>query len=272
VIEEVPEESGFSEEVATLILGSRRPVLFVEGGGTSLDRAVYRACYPKWTVIPRGSCEEVIHAVATMRANAVLTRVTCAGIVDADAYDASDIQKLQAWGVEVLPVSEIENLFLLPVITQAILEAEGFAGQELAQRRDAIANALFAFASNPTNQANVVIGYARRRIDRILKKLDLSAAPTISALGVEYATQTAALDIAAIAKFATDRVQEAIGKRDAKELLRWFDNKGLMSIAAQAKGQKVDAFEQWILRAVRNGTAPELSNAITSVLPTIKPA
>jgi hypothetical protein len=77
-IEDVPENSGFPEDVATLILGSREPVLFVEGAGRSLDKAIYRACYPDWTIIPRGSCEEVIHAVITMRANPSLTRVTCA--------------------------------------------------------------------------------------------------------------------------------------------------------------------------------------------------
>lgn len=36
-----------SEEIVTLILGSRRPILFVEGQENSLDQAVYRACYPE---------------------------------------------------------------------------------------------------------------------------------------------------------------------------------------------------------------------------------
>ena len=68
-IEAVPEGTGFSEELTTLILGSRRPVLFVEGTETSLDCAIYRCCFPDWTVIGRGSCEEVIHSVNTMRKN-----------------------------------------------------------------------------------------------------------------------------------------------------------------------------------------------------------
>lgn len=35
-IERVPENTGFSEEITTLILGSRKPILFVEGTGSSL--------------------------------------------------------------------------------------------------------------------------------------------------------------------------------------------------------------------------------------------
>src|SRR5262249_26324017 len=68
-IESVPTDTGFSEELTTLILGSRRPILFVEGTDTSLDSAFYRCCYPDWTVISRESREVVIHSVSSMRAN-----------------------------------------------------------------------------------------------------------------------------------------------------------------------------------------------------------
>ena len=44
-IEPVPEETGFTEELTPLLLGSRRPILFVEGDLSSLDKAVYRSVY-----------------------------------------------------------------------------------------------------------------------------------------------------------------------------------------------------------------------------------
>lgn len=270
-IDEVPAESGFSEEVATLILGSRKPVLFVEGQGGSLDRAIYRACYPDWTIIPRGSCEEVIHATVTMRANSVLTRITCAGIVDADAYDADDEKMLQAKGVGVLPVSEIENLFLLPSVTKAIVESEGYTGDDASAKVSGIQDALFAFAAEPKHKEPVVMAYVRRRIDRILKRIDLSAATTVAELAARYTAETEALDLHGIAKLATDAIDTAIAKRDVGSLLRWFDNKGLMGIACRAKGTNLANFEQWIVRAMLNGTVPSLSKAIGEVLPSVKP-
>jgi ABC-type molybdenum transport system ATPase subunit/photorepair protein PhrA len=42
----VPPDTGFDEATATLILGSRVPVLFVEGTNTSLDNSIYRCCFP----------------------------------------------------------------------------------------------------------------------------------------------------------------------------------------------------------------------------------
>jgi ABC-type branched-subunit amino acid transport system ATPase component len=270
-IEEVPAETGFTEDIATLILGSRTPVLFVEGQDLSLDRAIYRACFPGWTIIPRGSCEEVIHAVVTMRANAVLTRGTCAGIVDADAYEATEVQTLQSKGIGTLPVSEIENLFLLPNVTEAIAAAEGFAGDALKAKLDSVLDELFAFAAVPKNQLPVVMGYARRRIDRTLKVVDLSAAKDVNALAAEYAAKTSELDVRAIAELATHNIEKAIAERDAIGLLRWFDNKGLLSIASRVRGTTAANFEQWIVRTLLNDTAPAVTAAIREVLPVVSP-
>ena len=49
-----------------------------------------------------------------MRCNAALTRVTCSEIVDADDYQPEDKATLKRLGIEILPVSEIENIVLLP--------------------------------------------------------------------------------------------------------------------------------------------------------------
>jgi energy-coupling factor transporter ATP-binding protein EcfA2 len=268
-IEAVPEDTGFTEEITTLILGSRKPVLFVEGQGASLDQAIYRACYSDWTVIPRGSCEEVIHAVATLRANASLTRVTCAGIVDADAYEASEIELLQSKGIAVLPVSEIENIFLIPSVIESIARAEGYSDQPLQDKLTAIFEELLTRAADPNIQAPIVMRYGRRRIDRTLKKIDFSDAADMAALAADYKTKTEALDVAELAKMASNSIQKAIADKNIAELLKWYDNKGTLSIACKAKDTTKPLFEQWIVRALRNNTAPGVSTAIRNVLPAI---
>ncbi|SEB83828.1 AAA family ATPase [Bradyrhizobium erythrophlei] len=271
-IEAVPEDTGFSEEVTTLILGSRKPVLFVEGRGESLDQAIYRACYPNWTIIPRGSCEEVIHAVVTMRANAFLTRVTCAGIVDADAYDASERQLLESKGIATLPVSEIENLFLLPSVLEAIARSEGYDGDAVSDKLSPIFDELLAQASEPKNRLSIVLRYCRRRIDRTLKKIDFSSAADVEALASDYVSKTGNLSVADLAKLANANIQSAIVNGNIPELLKWYDSKGVLALACKVKGQTKVQFEQWIVRALRNRVAPALSDAVRNVLPTVSPA
>lgn len=270
-IEDVPVDTGFSEELTTLILGSRRPILFVEGEGSSLDKAIYRAFYPDFTIVPRGSCENVVHAVVTLRANAILTRVKCAGIVDADDYSASDISNLAAMGVAALPVSEIENVFLLPDVLEAIARGDGHDEQAARRLVNQLQTELFAHAADPRNQKSSVLRYARRRIDRVLKKFDFSTANDASTLAADYAATTSALDVAALAREAEDRINRAIAAQDAATLLKWYDNKGILNIAGKAKGIGRRAFEQWIVRVLKSGHETSLNAALGLRIPIVTP-
>ncbi|WP_304627485.1 AAA family ATPase [Pseudomonas congelans] len=271
-IENIPDDTGFSEEVTTLILGSRRPILFVEGSGTSLDLAIYRCCYPEWAVIPRGSCEQVVHAVVTMRANAQLTRVTCAGIVDADAYTSDEIHYLNGLSVYPLPVSEIENLILLPEISSVIAQTEGYAGADLEQQLSKLQTAIFNTLQSQAAIDDVVVRYCRRRIDRALKKIDLSGSKSIHELLLEYESQTAALDIAGIAAGATKKIQDALANGDLPSLLTIYDNKGILALAAQhLKQTRLASFEGWLTRMLRDvATTSSLAAAFKGVLPPVQ--
>jgi len=245
-------------------------VLFVEGKEESLDQAIYRACYPEWTIIPRGSCEEVIHAVKTFRANSALTRVTCAGIVDADAHTDEDEDYLRSKGIAILPVSEIENLFLLPQVISEILVDNGHGGDELNGKQRAIYDELIEHANDEKNQEASVLEYCRRSIDKTLKRIDFSSAKTVAEVTSFYSINTSALDIEQIAAIARGNIQRAIKDGDIPLLLKWYDNKGVMSIACRARDTNVVNFKQWLVRSLRNNTAPKVAAAIKSVLPDVQ--
>jgi energy-coupling factor transporter ATP-binding protein EcfA2 len=273
IIDEVPEDTGFDEDLATLILGSRRPILFVEGDRSSLDLAFYRCCYPEWTVVPRSSCTEVIHAVVTMRANAQLTRITCSGIVDADHYGDDDKKYLGNLGIETLPVAEIENVVLLPDVSRAIAEVEGFQGEELEQRLAELAKSIFQSIESDEKIEEVAVRYAKRRIDRILKKLDLSAARSTDQIEEEYKQRTGELDVQALAGQFKDEIRQALKEHNLSRLLALYDNKGLTALAAsKLKSCRQRDFESWLTRSLRNKTAPGLVAAIEQHLPKIKPS
>lgn len=269
-IERVPDESGFDEQLTTLILGSRRPILFVEGTDDSLDRAVYRCCYPEWTVIGRGSCEEVVHAVVTMRRNAELTRITCAGLVDADHYEPDEISRLAALGVAVLPVAEIENVILLPAVSRAIAEADGYNGAELEDCLNALKAEVFSLVETASAIEGVAARYCRRRIDRILKAIDLSDAKTVSEIDAECTAQLQSLDVPALGQVARTRIDDAKRTGDLVQLLTQYDNKGLLALAGKhLRRTKVVDFEGWLTRILRSGKAPELVAALKQSLPPI---
>jgi hypothetical protein len=55
---------------------------------------------------------------------------------------------------------------------------------------------------------------------------------------------------------AAESIQKAIADKDAAELLKWYDNKGILSIACKAKGTTMVLFEQWIVRACATTPRP----------------
>ena len=269
-LEAVPETTGFDEQVTTLILGSRQPILFVEGTQNSLDNAIYRCSFPEWTVTPRGSCEDVIHSVVSMRRSAALTRVTCTGIVDADDYGEDDIKRLRCLGVQVLPVSEIENLVLLPNISRAIAEHEGYKGAALERCLLGLEDAVFAVAGSLEACDAVVTRYCRRRIDRLLKRINLSTAANVTDITQEYERQTEVISVTKIAEDARERIITTVRERNLRGLLACYDNKGLFALAAQhLKGQSVKDFKRWLVRVLSNDTVPKLDAAIRAALPRV---
>ncbi|WP_272524264.1 MULTISPECIES: AAA family ATPase [unclassified Providencia] len=270
-IEKVPQDSGFSEEITTLILGSRKPILFVEGSSSSLDIAIYRSCFTDWTIIPKGSCQDVIHSVVTMRNNKSLTRITCSGVVDADDYSEGDKQYLAELGIAVLPVSEIENLILMPEVSAVIARYEGYSNKALDEKLTSLSEKIFSQLNSTVAIENVIIRYCKRRIDRALKKIDLSGAETISALKDKYNEEISSLDIDNIGREIKGRIEEAIQNKDLPLLLKNYDNKGMIALAAtNLKSCRLQDFESWLVRVLNNGSIPDLTSTIKSLLPEIQ--
>lgn len=273
-VEEVPKDSGFDEQLTTLILGSRRPILFVEGEGGSLDLAIYRACYPDMTVVARGGCDQVIRSVRTMRANASLTRVTCAGLVDADSRTQADLASLAADNISVLPVSEVENLLLLPSVASAILDHDSHDEAEKAVRLSKLKAELFAEAAKPDIQTAIVVEHCRRRIDRALKIVSFEDVKDEAELGVQLTTRIATIDVTAFAEEVRDAISKASADDDLEALLRVYDRKKhIINTAARClRGGHKDVFISWIMRAIKDPKRPELRDAIKSVVPSITAA
>ncbi len=269
-IEAVPDDTGFDEEIATLILGSRKPILFVEGSGTSLDIAIYRCCFPKATVIARGSCQDVIQSVAAMRKNASLTRVRCAGIVDADSRNVEEVGMLTERGISVLSVSEIENLILIPSVSRAILIAENYGAQDAEQRLTELKEAVFAKLGDQSDIEGVVLRHCRRQIDAALKKMDFSDAENVIDLQSAYGAKTTAFDVTQMANGVRSSINSAIEQQDLEALLRIYDDKGLFALAAlHLTGRNLKQFESWLTRTLGSNQASDLNLAVSEKLPKI---
>lgn len=106
-------ESGASlpQDLKRDILGARRRILFVEGVPNSLDLPLYGALFPQLTVIPRGSCEEVIRAVKGLRSSYEHHHVEAVGLIDRDGRTEDEVIDLAQDRVFALDVYSVESLY-----------------------------------------------------------------------------------------------------------------------------------------------------------------
>ena len=274
-ISEIP-DSELDEQTITLILGSRKPILFVEGEKTSLDMEIYRLCYPEWTVIPKGACKDVIQAVSSLRKlneDMPILNIKCAGIVDRDTRDSAQIQELEEQDIKVLRYSEIENIFSLSSVAYEILKIEGFTDYELNNKKEQFEAELLDHIKNELSGDKLEVFVAKRihrRIDAYLKKIDFADTKNGNEIKDKLSSELSVLTESEINKWISemrDEIQECIKNEDIDRLLCIYENKGLLAKTASILASTSKSnFEGWLMRQLKVPNN-SLLQAIKSVLP-----
>ena len=99
------------EDLKRAILGSRKRILFVEGDDeSSLDLPLFNVLFPGISVVPKGSCADVMSAVNGVRGSVNLHRVEAFGLIDRDNRPADEIERLANIFVFALDVYSVEAL------------------------------------------------------------------------------------------------------------------------------------------------------------------
>ena len=113
--------AALSEQLILDILGTRKPVLFVEGDDThSIDFKLYSLIFPDYTVKSMGSCNKVIETVRSFNDMATFHHLDSWGIVDRDRRTPDEVKYLRNKKILVPNVAEIENIMLLEGVVRAV--------------------------------------------------------------------------------------------------------------------------------------------------------
>lgn len=128
------------------ILGSRKPVLFVEGDDRhSIDSRLYPLIFPEYTVKPLGSCDKVIESVRSFNDLRSFHRLESRGIVDRDRRNDQEVAYLLKRNIYVPNVAEIENILMLEGVIRAVARYKHRNDGEVFER---VKNAVFKMFSH----------------------------------------------------------------------------------------------------------------------------
>ncbi len=119
--EVMPSSSNLDDALYYDILGSRKPVLFIEGDEThSIDSKLYPLIFPEYTVKPLGSCNKVIEVVRSFGDMHKFHHIESRGIVDRDRRSDQEVAYLRKKNILVPNVAEVENFFLLEAVVRGV--------------------------------------------------------------------------------------------------------------------------------------------------------
>ena len=112
-----------SEELYFDLLGSRKPILFVEGDAShSIDSKLYSLIFTEYTVKPLGSCNKVIESTRAFNDLQNFHHLDSHGVVDRDRRSDKEVQYLRDKKILVPDVAEIENILMLEGVIKAVAQ------------------------------------------------------------------------------------------------------------------------------------------------------
>jgi hypothetical protein len=254
--EELEEDSNLPDDLLLEVLGSRKPVVFVEGENGSYDVSIYRALLPSFLVIPRGSCTQVIQSVKALKANSQLHNLTVYGIIDRDRRVDSEIKVLEEESIFVLEVAEVENLFCTKEIIELI------SRKLLRNPNDDFKTVSTSIFSRLNSELETQISL--RVASEIKFRLNCFDEKVKGSEALDNALQTLAgsIDIATLYAETQSKFQSVILTSDYESLLALYNRKSLVTEVGSALGMKKNKFPELVVRMAKSDERGKVIQAL----------
>ncbi|MCC9043592.1 ATP-binding protein [Myroides sp. M-43] len=212
--EEIP------EALLLEILGSSDNILFCEGKKNSIDEKLYSMLFSNYTIIPVGSCFDVMnHTKAFNKLQNVTTKAI--GIIDSDHHSRERLDKLKENSIYSFSVSEIENLFLDEEFLRCISNFVGIEESAVVSIKESILDDL---KSNIDLQ---VSNYVSTKINNIFNDCDLSKGNSLDKINENYESFKNTINIEAFYEERKRDLEEICNNNDYEKAILIYNNKGL---------------------------------------------
>lgn len=235
------------EDLLFEILGSRKPVLFVEGEKNSLDTALYELLYPEYHIINCGSCSQVIQRTKSFNKNLELHNLKVYGIIDRDYRLEKEIKLLEKDNIYTLGVAEVENLFIVE-------EVINFLANHMGQDNNHVLAEVKNFVIN-TKFSNMIDQQICRSVAAELKYM-------LSAINIsDRDAEDAKISLkSAINEINFDDVQKkheevfraALDNNNYNNILKLFNEKSVSKSVGKFFGLDNSKYQQTIINLLRS--------------------
>lgn len=252
----INEDDNLPDELLIEVLGSRKPVVFVEGENGSYDVSLYKELLSNFLVIPRGSCSQVIQSVKAFKANAQIHHLNVYGIIDRDRRVQAEITKLEQDSIYVLAVAEVENLFctkeILDIVSTRLARNPAEDFQNIS---DAIFNRL---------QTELDTQVSLRVSSEIKFQLNMFDIHQKGAGNISASLQKliAEIDVNQLYSDTYTLYSGVLQNKDYEKLLTLYNRKSLSSQVSKSLGLANGSLPETVIRLARMDCKESILNAL----------
>ena len=235
-------------------MGSRNPVIFVEGENGSLDIQIYQKAYNDFLIIPVGSCEQVKSNVKNFNTSSEYHHLKCYGIIDKDKLDDAQVRELKKDNIYTLEVSELENILLSEEVVKKLFDSECSKNEIFSKTK--YIDLIFEFVKKHKN---------KDILENVKKQMRSKTQDVIN----QYKSDEinfSEIDAKQIKETIEKKLEEIINNKDLNKLLKVYQNKGLYKSVLN-KLLNANDIDKKIISLVSNENVLE---AIRAKLPNIE--
>src|SRR5690606_22669692 len=211
------------EQLYLDVLGSRKPIIFLEGDNSSIDYELYEQVYNDNTLKPVGSCDKVVQVVKAFREQQGFHHIDSFGIIDRDRRQQVDVISLNSNGVWVLDVAEAENLLLIEPIVRVIAKHMGKDDDDVFNQ---VQQNIISFFANQID-SQILLHYKEKLRREYLALSNFTSQDIASAL-IEIDSTFGGIDKQTIYIQINTEFKDILTRQDYDAILRVFNLKNAL--------------------------------------------
>lgn len=108
------------EQLFLEILGSRKPILFIEGDESSIDYRLMSMVFTDYTIKPLGNCKKVFDTAISFKDQLSFHHIDSFGLIDRDRRTDEEVTFINHSNIWVANVAEIENFLIIEDVVRTV--------------------------------------------------------------------------------------------------------------------------------------------------------
>lgn len=248
-------DSELPEQLYLEILGSRKPILFIEGDDSSIDYKLLQLIFDDFTTKPLGSCEKVFETTKAFNEQNSFHHIESVGLIDRDRRTDEEVTYINNPNIWIAQVAEIENFLLIEEVVKEV--ASNMMKDSNSVFESVKSNIISFFDSQKEKQA---LEHSLSRVERLFKNAtNNSEVKTISEFQSSLTSFWNGFNVKDIYDEVLKKFQELIDTENYEGILKVFNNKGIIQysqvITLCDLSTKNDAYLNYIIGLLKKDNA-----------------